>query len=39
VTDSPFTLEAGDAVEIAIDLLGTLRNNVARGKNGAVLSA
>src|SRR3954447_13078266 len=39
VPESPFTLEAGDEVEIAIDLLGTLRNKVARGKAGAVLAA
>jgi len=39
VPESPFTLEAGDAVEIAIDRLGALRTTVARGKGGAVLSA
>jgi 2-dehydro-3-deoxy-D-arabinonate dehydratase len=39
VPDSPFTLEPGDAVEIAIDRLGSLRGNVARGKAGAVVSA
>jgi len=39
VPDSPFTLEAGDWVEIAIDRLGALRTAVARGKAGAVLSA
>jgi 2-dehydro-3-deoxy-D-arabinonate dehydratase len=32
VPDSPFTLEAGDVVEIDIDQLGTLRNPVVRGK-------
>jgi 2-dehydro-3-deoxy-D-arabinonate dehydratase len=32
VPDSPFTLEAGDVVEIEIDGLGTLRNLVVRGK-------
>ena len=32
VPDSPFTLEAGDVVEIEIDRLGTLRNPVVRGK-------
>ncbi|HYW90456.1 MAG TPA: fumarylacetoacetate hydrolase family protein [Chloroflexota bacterium] len=32
VPDSPFTLEAGDSVEIDIDGLGTLRNAVVRGK-------
>jgi 2-dehydro-3-deoxy-D-arabinonate dehydratase len=32
VPDSPFTLEAGDTVEIDIDGLGTLRNPVVRGK-------
>jgi 2-dehydro-3-deoxy-D-arabinonate dehydratase len=31
VPDSPFNLEAGDVVEIAIDGLGTLRNPVIRG--------
>jgi len=35
VPDSPFTLEGGDLVAIAIDRLGTLRNLVARGKAGA----
>jgi 2-dehydro-3-deoxy-D-arabinonate dehydratase len=34
VPDSPFTLEAGDVVEIDIDGLGTLRNPVVRGKKG-----
>jgi 2-dehydro-3-deoxy-D-arabinonate dehydratase len=34
VPDSPFTLEAGDVVEIDIDALGTLRNPVVRGKSG-----
>jgi 2-dehydro-3-deoxy-D-arabinonate dehydratase len=33
VPDSPFTLQAGDIVEIAIDGLGTLRNPVVRGKS------
>jgi 2-dehydro-3-deoxy-D-arabinonate dehydratase len=32
VPDSPFTLEAGDRVEIEIDGLGTLSNPVVRGK-------
>jgi 2-dehydro-3-deoxy-D-arabinonate dehydratase len=32
VPDSPFTLQAGDVVEIEIDALGTLRNPVIRGK-------
>jgi 2-dehydro-3-deoxy-D-arabinonate dehydratase len=32
VPDSPFTLEAGDVVEIEIDRLGLLRNPVVRGK-------
>ncbi|GAC1315938.1 MAG: fumarylacetoacetate hydrolase family protein [Chloroflexota bacterium] len=32
VPDSPFTLEAGDVVEITIDGLGSLRNTVVRGK-------
>jgi 2-dehydro-3-deoxy-D-arabinonate dehydratase len=32
VPDSPFTLEAGDEVEIEIDSLGSLRNPVVRGK-------
>jgi 2-dehydro-3-deoxy-D-arabinonate dehydratase len=32
VPESPFTLEAGDSVEIEIDQLGTLRNPVVRGK-------
>ena len=32
VPDSPFTLEAGDIVTIAIDQLGTLRTPVVRGK-------
>ena len=31
VPDSPFTLEAGDVVEIDIDELGSLRNPVVRG--------
>jgi 2-dehydro-3-deoxy-D-arabinonate dehydratase len=35
VPDSPFTLEADDLVAIAVDRLGTLRNDVARGKAGA----
>ncbi|MFN8635650.1 MAG: fumarylacetoacetate hydrolase family protein [Chloroflexota bacterium] len=39
VPDAPFTLEAGDVVDIAIDRLGSLRTAVARGKAGAVLSA
>jgi 2-dehydro-3-deoxy-D-arabinonate dehydratase len=39
VPDAPFTLKAGDAVEIAIDRLGSLRTTVARGKAGAVVSA
>ena len=39
VPDSPFTLEEGDLVDIAIDRLGSLRTLVARGKAGAVLSA
>ncbi|MCC7370035.1 MAG: fumarylacetoacetate hydrolase family protein [Chloroflexi bacterium] len=38
VPDSPFTLEDGDLVDIAIDRLGSLRTTVARGKQGAVLS-
>ncbi|MGE3268522.1 MAG: fumarylacetoacetate hydrolase family protein, partial [Chloroflexota bacterium] len=38
VPDSPFTLEAGDVVEIAIDRLGSMRTGVVRGKAGAVLS-
>jgi 2-dehydro-3-deoxy-D-arabinonate dehydratase len=38
VPDSPFTLENGDVVDIAIDRLGALRTTVARGKAGAVLS-
>jgi 2-dehydro-3-deoxy-D-arabinonate dehydratase len=38
VPDSPFTLEAGDLVEIEIDGLGTLRNPVVRGKSARVLS-
>jgi 2-dehydro-3-deoxy-D-arabinonate dehydratase len=38
VPDSPFTLEDGDVVEIAIDRLGSLRTMVARGKAGARLS-
>lgn len=38
VPDSPFTLEDGDVVEIAIDRLGSLRTSVARGKAGARLS-
>ena len=32
VPDSPFTLDAGDVVEIEIDSLGALRNPVVRGK-------
>jgi 2-dehydro-3-deoxy-D-arabinonate dehydratase len=32
VPDTPFTLEAGDVVEIDIDGVGTLRNPVVRGK-------
>jgi 2-dehydro-3-deoxy-D-arabinonate dehydratase len=32
VPESPFTLEAGDVVEIEIDELGSLRNPVVRGK-------
>ena len=32
VPDTPFTLEAGDVVEIDIDQLGMLRNPVVRGK-------
>lgn len=39
VPDAPFTLEAGDVVDIAIDRLGALRTTVARGKDGAVYSA
>jgi 2-dehydro-3-deoxy-D-arabinonate dehydratase len=35
VPESPFTLEAGDVVEIEIDELGSLRNPVVRGKRGA----
>jgi 2-dehydro-3-deoxy-D-arabinonate dehydratase len=38
VPDSPFTLAAGDVVEIEIDGLGTLRNPVVRGKSARVLS-
>lgn len=38
VPDAPFTLEAGDVVDIAIDRLGSLRTSVARGKAGAVVS-
>jgi 2-dehydro-3-deoxy-D-arabinonate dehydratase len=34
VPDSPFTLEPGDVVQIAIEGLGTLRNPVVRGKQG-----
>ena len=34
VPESPFTLEAGDEVEIEIDQLGNLRNPVVRGKKG-----
>jgi 2-dehydro-3-deoxy-D-arabinonate dehydratase len=34
VPDAPFSLEAGDFVEISIDRLGTLRNPVVRGKAG-----
>jgi 2-dehydro-3-deoxy-D-arabinonate dehydratase len=33
VPETPFTLEAGDVVEIDIDGLGTLRNPVVRGKS------
>jgi 2-dehydro-3-deoxy-D-arabinonate dehydratase len=33
VPDAPFTLEAGDSVEIEIDGLGTLRNRAVRGKS------
>jgi 2-dehydro-3-deoxy-D-arabinonate dehydratase len=36
VPDNPFTLEAGDNVEIEIDALGTLRNPVVRGKAARV---
>ncbi|HEV7666313.1 MAG TPA: fumarylacetoacetate hydrolase family protein [Chloroflexota bacterium] len=32
VPDSPFTLQDGDVVDIAIDRLGALRNPVVRGK-------
>jgi 2-dehydro-3-deoxy-D-arabinonate dehydratase len=32
VPDTPFTLQAGDSVEIDIDQLGTLSNPVVRGK-------
>jgi 2-dehydro-3-deoxy-D-arabinonate dehydratase len=32
VPESPFTLEAGDSVEIEIDGIGTLQNPVVRGK-------
>jgi 2-dehydro-3-deoxy-D-arabinonate dehydratase len=32
VPDTPFTLEAGDTVEIEVDGLGMLRNPVVRGK-------
>ena len=35
VPDSPFTLEAGDTVEIEIDQLGMLANPVVRGKASA----
>ena len=38
VPDSPFTLQAGDVVEIEIDGLGTLRNPVVRGKAGRAQS-
>ena len=34
VPDTPFTLQAGDTVEIEIDQLGTLANPVVRGKAG-----
>ena len=34
VPDTPFTLEDGDLVAIAIDRLGMLRNTVTRGKAG-----
>ena len=39
VPDTPFTLQAGDSVEIDIDQLGTLSNPVVRGKSGLGLSA
>ena len=39
VPDSPFTLQEGDIIEISIDQLGTLRNRVARGKEGFTHSA
>jgi fumarylacetoacetate (FAA) hydrolase family protein len=35
VPDTPFTLEAGDTVEIEIDQLGMLANPVVRGKASA----
>ncbi|MCC6177084.1 MAG: fumarylacetoacetate hydrolase family protein [Chloroflexi bacterium] len=35
VPDSPFTLEDGDVVDIAIDRLGSIRTSVVRGKAGA----
>jgi 2-dehydro-3-deoxy-D-arabinonate dehydratase len=34
VPENPFTLQAGDDVEIEIDSLGTLRNPVVKGKGG-----
>jgi 2-dehydro-3-deoxy-D-arabinonate dehydratase len=37
VPDTPFTLEPGDDVEIEIDLLGSLRNPVVRGKANRTL--
>jgi 2-dehydro-3-deoxy-D-arabinonate dehydratase len=36
VPDTPFTLEPGDEVEIAIDALGTLSNPVVRGKSNRI---
>jgi len=36
VPDSPFTLDAGDVVEIEIDGLGLLRNPVVRGKRALI---
>ena len=38
VPGSPFTLESGDTVEITIDVLGSLRNHVVRGKTASVLA-
>jgi len=38
VPETPFTLEEGDFVAIAIDRLGSLRNHVTRGKAGVRLS-